>query len=351
MFLWNELQTASRPILIYGMGNGAEKVLELCRKYGIRPAGLFASDSHARTGVFQGFPVMARSEALQKYPTALILLAFGTERPEEITELLALSRDDRLRIPDVPLLGGESLTPDNVASREDEIRRCRGLFSDAASRALFDSLLEAKLTGHPEAVMANTSLRTELLDHLNLGPQEDYLDLGAYRGDTMEEFLSLTGGNYRTMTAMEPDAHNYRKLHEAFGGFPRTTLYPYASWNVSTSLEFTGKGGRNCAKKPELPGKYTHLHPVEALPVDALSLEVSYVKMDVEGAEAETLLGMAQTIRRCRPKLLISAYHRPDDFITLPLLAAQLLPDADFYLRRTPCIPTWEIQLCVLPRK
>ena len=41
---------------------------------------------------FQGFPVMARSEALQKYPNALILLAFGTERPEEITELLALSR-------------------------------------------------------------------------------------------------------------------------------------------------------------------------------------------------------------------------------------------------------------------
>ena len=78
MFLWNELQTASRPILIYGMGNGAEKVLELCQKYGIRPAGLFASDSHARTGVFQGFPVMARSEALQKYPNALILLAFGT---------------------------------------------------------------------------------------------------------------------------------------------------------------------------------------------------------------------------------------------------------------------------------
>lgn len=108
MFLWNELQTASRPILIYGMGNGAEKVLELCQKYGTRPAGLFASDSHARTGVFQGFPVMARSEALQKYPNALILLAFGSERPEEITELLALSRDDRLRIPDVPLLGAKA---------------------------------------------------------------------------------------------------------------------------------------------------------------------------------------------------------------------------------------------------
>ena len=83
--------------------------------------------------------------------------------------------------------------------------------------------------------------------------------------------------------------------------------------------------------------------------MDALSLEVSYAKMDVEGAEAETLQGMAQTISRCRPKLLISAYHRPDDFITLPLLAAQLLPDADFYLLKDARIPTWEIQLCVLP--
>ena len=132
-------------------------------------------------------------------------------------------------------MGGESLNPDNVASREDENSwRCRGLFSDAASRALFDSLLEAKLTGQPEAVMANTSPRTELrLDLLNLGPQEDYLDLGAYRGDTMEEFLSLTGGNYRTMTAMEPDAHNYRKLHEAFG--VDSPVLPYTPMPAGTS--------------------------------------------------------------------------------------------------------------------
>lgn len=350
MFLWNELQTTSRPILIYGMGNGAEKVLEMCRTCHIAPAALFASDSHARTGEFQGFPVLSRTDALTKYPDALILLAFGTERPEEIRDILALGQSHPLRIPDVPLLGGESLTPEAVKERRDELRRCRALFSDDASLALFDSLLEAKLTGLPEAMLANTSSRAELLSLLDLGPREDYLDLGAYRGDTMEEFLSLTGGSYHTMTAMEPDAHNYQKLQAAFGHFPRTILQPLASWNVPTVLEFTGKGGRNCCKKPELPGKYTHLHPVKALPVDELSLPVSYAKMDVEGAEAETLLGMERTLSRCRPKLLISAYHKPDDFITLPLLTAQLLPEADFYLRRTPCIPAWEIQLCVLPR-
>ena len=56
MFLWDELRGLPRPILIYGMGNGADKILALCREYGISIAGMFSSDTHAREGMFQGLP-------------------------------------------------------------------------------------------------------------------------------------------------------------------------------------------------------------------------------------------------------------------------------------------------------
>lgn len=345
MFLWEELHTLSRPILLYGMGNGAEKVLELCRRYDVPIAGIFSSDSHAREGTFQGYPVMQRTRALSQYPDAAILLAFGTERPEEIRDILSLSRRHLLRIPDVPLLGGHSLTPEETASRQEEIRQCREILWDAPSKALFDSLLDYKLSGDPETLMQGTADRSVLLSRLQLHDHEAFLDLGAYRGDTIEEFLSLTGGQYAAITALEPDAHNYKKLQEAWGNRDRMTLLPYASWNQPETLTFTGKGGRNCSVIPELPGQYRHLHPVEAIPVDSLHLTVSYVKMDVEGAERETLLGMAKTIRRCRPKLLISAYHKSDDFITLPLLLHSLCPGYRMTLHRTPCIPAWEIQI------
>ena len=98
-----------------------------------------------------------------------------------------------------------------------------------------------------------------------------------------------------------------------------------------------------------MPGKYTHLHPVHAISVDELGLDVSYVKMDVEGSEAETLQGMTETIRRCKPKMLVSAYHKPDDFITLPRLIQTICPDYRLYLRRSHCIPAWEIQICAIP--
>ena len=83
MFLWDELRGFPRPILIYGMGNGADKILALCREYGIAITGIFSSDSHAREGMFQGCPVLSRTKALEQYPDAMILLGFGTERPDE----------------------------------------------------------------------------------------------------------------------------------------------------------------------------------------------------------------------------------------------------------------------------
>ena len=51
------------------------------------------------------------------------------------------------------------------------------------------------------------------------------------------------------------------------------------------------------------------------------------------------------TFKRCRPKMLISAYHKPDDLITLPLLVEKLCPGYKMYLRRNRCLPAWEIQL------
>jgi hypothetical protein len=59
---------------------------------------------------------------------------------------------------------------------------------------------------------------------------------------------------------------------------------------------------------------------------------VDFIKMDIEGAEDAALSGAAETIRRFRPKLAISAYHKPDDMIVLPRRIRSILPAYSFYL-------------------
>jgi hypothetical protein len=55
--------------------------------------------------------------------------------------------------------------------------------------------------------------------------------------------------------------------------------------------------------------------------------------MDIEGAELESLKGAAQIIRKNKPKLAISAYHRLEDVYTLPELIKSYRDDYKFYLR------------------
>ncbi|MBR6607093.1 MAG: FkbM family methyltransferase, partial [Oscillospiraceae bacterium] len=62
----------------------------------------------------------------------------------------------------------------------------------------------------------------------------------------------------------------------------------------------------------------------------------------------EAILGSANTIRRHKPRLMLSAYHRSEDLWALPLQLERICPGYRFYLRRFPYIPAWEINYICL---
>jgi FkbM family methyltransferase len=52
--------------------------------------------------------------------------------------------------------------------------------------------------------------------------------------------------------------------------------------------------------------------------------KVDFIKMDIEGSELAALVGASDTLRRFRPKLAVSAYHKPEDLHVLPLYLSGL---------------------------
>ena len=118
---------------------------------------------------------------------------------------------------------------------------------------------------------------------------------------------------------------------------------PKGSYSGEGEQIFSARGGRNSA----LAESGKKLRPVEMTSVDALlqGKPVDYIKMDVEGAERETLLGCRQTIAAWKPQLSVAAYHRTGDLWELPLLVKELCPEYRLYLRRHKYVPAWEILL------
>ena len=171
------------------------------------------------------------------------------------------------------------------------------------------------------------------------GDNEVYVDLGAYNGDTIDEFLHYTGGNYRKIVALEPNAKNFAKLQAHCADMPRVTLWELGAWDKNTILTFNNKAGRNSAISEE--GVQTRVVTVDSI---LCGLRPTYIKADVEGADYETLLGMRQALTY-KPKLNFAAYHRFEDLYRLPLLIHQLNPAYTIQLRHHPYIPAWDTNL------
>ena len=66
------------------------------------------------------------------------------------------------------------------------------------------------------------------------------------------------------------------------------------------------------------------------------------IKLDVEGCEREALEGARKSITQHKPKLILSAYHRTEDLLELPLLIREMNSGYKLYLRHHPYIPAWD---------
>jgi FkbM family methyltransferase len=107
-------------------------------------------------------------------------------------------------------------------------------------------------------------------------------------------------------------------------------LMPYGISNrdlYSQPLKINGYNpGFNIANK-DLP-----LRAIDTLVINGEIEKIDFIKLDVEGAELLALMGATGSIRKFKPKLGISIYHKQNDIIELPLFIKENFPEYKIYL-------------------
>ncbi len=347
--VWDTLKAETRPIVVYGMGNGADKLLCRFEKYGINVSDFFASDGFVRGHSFHGKRVKSFGEIKAEYADFVIVLSFASGREEVLSLFRSLDRDYTLYIPDMPVSGDRYFDRAFYNANYEKICEAYNALSDDVSRAVFASVLHYKLSGRLAPLMAHTASAEEILSLLPSARIQTMLDGGAYHGDTAKQALSYFPALSRVL-AVEPDKKIFKKLCRYAEEDLRVTPIFGALYNEAGEATFFGSSNRNSSL---VGASFEHREDsVPLLTVDEICLAhcVDYIKYDVEGSEREAIEGSLATIKKDTPALLVSLYHRSEDIFFLPLLLKEHLPQGyRLVLRRLGVVPAWDLNLLALP--
>lgn len=234
-----------------------------------------------------------------------------------------------------------------VVSPDELLRKFNDCFVVVASRNYSDEIVEQLIQSgfskdciHPFSQEHLYILNTPHSQYfeknlISFSDKEVFLDCGAFDGQTVADYISASEGKYSRIIAFEPSKRAYIKLTESpIARLDNVELVNTGVWSKSGMLNFDesipGSSSFVFCNKSNSRDSFV---PVTSIDDYLNGDKVTFIKMDIEGAELEALKGASDSIVKNRPKLAICIYHKQSDLVEIPLYIKSLVPDYHFYVR------------------
>ena len=342
--VWEKLKNSDEPIIMYGTGNGADKVMDKLTDLGISLSGITASSTFVRNRTFRGFQVMPLSYFEEKYEKFTVIVTFGTSIPDVMDNIYSISENHRVLVPCVPVIGTEIFDKDFLHKNQDKIDLAYSLMADDFSKKIYSGYVNFLYGGELSFLKEITTPESEaFLNILKLSQNETYIDIGAYRGDTVDTFLHYCDEKYEKIICAEPDIKTFTKLTEHCKNLKDFKAVNAAVTDIDGEVGFFDAHGRQSS----VGG--SKMIPSVSLNTLCENANPTYIKIDSEGCENEILSKGSDILKAYSPKLNVAVYHKSADIFTLPILINNINPDYKIHLRHHPYIPAWDTLLyCTL---
>lgn len=158
----------------------------------------------------------------------------------------------------------------------------------------------------------------------SMRPNEYMVDAGAYKGDSIDELLKATDGQFGAIYSFELDSAIFRELEKTADKYDRTKIHLI---NAGVSDEIT------IMEYGYVQGEEKHKEQITTIDHELTGKKVTFIKMDVETFELKALQGTKGVITEQKPRLAISAYHYLSDLWEVPRAIKDMVPEYQIYLR------------------
>lgn len=295
-----------RDIILHGAGPLGRLVLQRLAQIGLQPIAFTDNNSRLWHTKINDVPVLPPSLASERYRDSacfVVTVYNGSKARRQLKELgctgvvpfAALAWE----YPDVFIPGCGIDLPHKLPTFVDEIRTCSDLLADNKSRDELAGQVEWRFWMNFDALPTpldpvGTYFPLDLITPLD---DEVFVDCGSFQGDTLPSFISHWNSRFKHIFAVEADPQNQTALETTIadlGVSERTTVVPNAVGERNEIVRFASTG--TVVSQIQDNGSVS----VECRRLDAMDWPITptYIKMDIEGAEPEAILGARDLLRR-----------------------------------------------------
>jgi FkbM family methyltransferase len=335
-------------LVLFGAGGQGSRTLAGLRSLGIEPLA-FADNNPAVWGKsVGGLEVLAPAEAVRQFASEAVFVVtiwgdLGGHPAAQIRDQLASYGEARVvsvgflfwKYPQALLPFFFCDLPHKTLEQRQQVLEAMQLWADEDSRGEYLAQVRLRLWLDIENLPPRVAWPSYFPDQLfALSSEEVFVDCGAFTGDTLRDYLQKQNTPFRQYVAFEPDPVNYQQLQDYCDSLPtlirqRILVSNSAVGDRNGQIRFAATG--TAESVASTTGGVTV--PVSCLDSVLRETPATYIKMDIEGAEGEALIGCSGIIRAHRPVLAICVYHHFDHLWRLPLLIQSLADQYRFYLR------------------
>lgn len=326
-----------RHLAILGSTELAASLITPLATLGINVVGIFDHNPHREGKALHGVPILAvdaLSDLGYDIPIVIATHRLGkaqeTLASEGFTALIpfpVLQFVEPGHFPAHPFYSG---VIDDLLDSRERLWHFYKQLPDSMSQATFDAIIGFRLTFNPGLlngiVVPFPYCSTDIIHFEN---NEFILDGGAFNGDTAHLVSELTDNQFRRMISVEPSEVPFQELCARFAQDKRVEPVKACLYDSQSTLYFDTLASRGSAISA------TGM-PCSTVTIDSLvgNDTISFIKLNIEGAETKALHGARECIRRHAPKLAIALYHTPQDLWQIPELIHEIRNDYQLFLRQ-----------------
>lgn len=350
-----QLKSENLPIFIYGAQNIAHTINHYFKENNLTISGFCLDTQYLPLKKeIDGLNIFSCTELDTLYSQYIIVIGFGN--PVNVSKLLTHSPFKNCKnIYIYPFYDPmPPISSEFINEHIDAFETTYSLLEDQLSKEVMTAFLNAKLGNIQGKNLLHLWDIKQYINDITLPflSQNDifFVDCGAFIGDTTLLLAENIGKKLKQVYAFEPDINNYQLLQKTTEAhhIEHVMAIPKGTWSTSKKLYFDNSG----TSSSSICDFSENMIQVASIDEVVQSNPVSFIKMDVEGSELESLKGATKTIEQNIPLLAICVYHKPEDLITIPQYISQFNTPTmkyHFYLRHH-CHTLTETVLYAVPQ-